>query len=102
MQSEVDPRAVRRRIDTQTDRGEKRIRFRVEELECLPGADGTLDVDRRRFAERDLDSEVVCERRLDDLLLDVAVERDGDLIAGVVLPDVDQRILLGELRQRHA
>ena len=52
--------------------------------------------------KRDVDAEVVRQRRLDDLLLDLAVERDGDLLAGVVLPHVDQRVLLGELRERDA
>jgi hypothetical protein len=32
----------------------------------------------------------------------VAVERDGDLAARVVLANVDQRVLLGELRECHA
>ena len=79
-----------------------KIRVGMEELDRRAAADRPLDVDRRRLAERDLDAELVCERRLDDLLLDVAVERDGDLAARVVLPDVDQRILLGELRERDA
>ena len=50
----------------------------------------------------DVDAEVVAQRRLDDLLLDLAVERDRDLLPRVVLPDVDQRVLLGELRERDA
>jgi hypothetical protein len=40
--------------------------------------------------------------RLDHLLLHLAVERDGQLLRGVVLTHVDQRVLLGELRQRDA
>ena len=52
--------------------------------------------------KRDVEAEVARQRRLDDLLLDLAVERDGDLLAGVVLPDVDQRVLLGELGERDA
>ena len=46
--------------------------------------------------------EVGGQRGPDDLLLDLAEQRDGDLLADVVLPDVDQRILLGELGQRRA
>ena len=53
----------------------------------------------RRLAERDLDAEVVRERRLDHLLLHLAVERDGQLLPEVVLAHVDQRVLLGELRR---
>jgi len=67
-----------------------------------PGAGGPLDVDRRRFAERDFETEIVCERRLDDFLLNLAIERDRELLAGVVLTDVDQRVLLGELCERDA
>ena len=61
-----------------------------------------LDADRRRLAERDVEAEVARQRRLDDLLLDLAVERDRELLADVVLPDVDQRVLLGELGERDA
>jgi hypothetical protein len=42
------------------------------------------------------------ERGLDDLLLDLAVERHRDLVAVVVLADVDERVLLGELVQAAA
>ena len=49
--------------------------------------------------KRDLDAEVVGQRRLDDLLLHLAVERDGELLAQVVLAQVDQRVLLGQLGQ---
>ena len=37
---------------------------------------------------------------LDDLLLHLAVERDEDLLPHVVLTEVDQRVLLGELGER--
>ena len=67
-----------------------------------PGADRALDADRRRLAELDVDAEVVGQRRLDDLLLHLAVERDGELLPDVVLPHVDQRVLLGELGERDA
>src|SRR5205823_2455007 len=73
-----------------------------EDLDCVAGSCRPLDVDRRRLAEVDLEAEVRRERRLDDLFLHLAVERDRDLLASVVLPDVDQRILLGELRQGDA
>ena len=65
------------------------------------GPDRPLDADRRRLAEVDVEAELVRQRRLDDLLLHLAVERDGDLLPDVVLPHVDQRVLLGELGERH-
>ena len=101
-QSERNPRVVGRRTDAQSDRGEKRIRFRMEHLDGLTGPDGAFDVDRRRFTERDVDSVVARQRRLDDLFLYLAVQRDGDLAPRVVLAYVDQRILLGELLERDA
>ena len=61
-----------------------------------------LDAHRRRLAEVGGDAVVALERRLDDLLLDLAVERDRDLVAVVVLADVDERVLLGELGERGA
>src|SRR5205823_5128810 len=45
---------------------------------------------------------VVRERRLDDLRLHLAVERDRDLAVALLLADVDQRILLRQLRERDA
>ena len=48
----------------------------------------------------DVEAEVVGQRRLDDLLLHLAVERDEQLLPHVVLAQVDQRVLLGELGQR--
>src|SRR5216683_7200376 len=60
------------------------------------------DTDRRGLAKADAEAEVGRQRCPDDFLLDLAVERDGDLPTGVVLPDVDQRVLLGELGERHA
>ena len=64
------------------------------------GADRSLDADRRRLAEGDVDAEVVRQRGLDDLLLHLAVERHRELLAQLVLPDVDQRVLFGELTER--
>ena len=70
------------------------------DLDRRAGAEGSLDADRRRLAEVDVDAEVGRQRRLDDLLLHLAVERDGTAPAGVVLPQVDQRVLFGELGER--
>ena len=102
LQPEVDPEALRCRVDAEPDRREVRIRLCVEELDRLSGADRPFDVDRRRLAEGDLEAEVVRQRRLNDLLLDFAVQRDGELLAAVVLANVDQRVLFGELRERDA
>ena len=74
----------------------------MQELDRLAHAGRPLDADRRRLAEGDVEAEVARQRRLDHLLLDLAVERDGELLAVVVLADVDQRVLLGELRERDA
>ena len=59
-----------------------------------------LDADGRGLAEVDLELVVGRERRLDDLLLDLAVEGDRDLLAHVVLAKVDERVLLGKLGER--
>ena len=47
--------------------------------------------------EVDLDPVVARQGLADDLFLDLAVERDRDLVPLVVLVDVDERVLLGEL-----
>ena len=76
--------------------------FALEDLDGLARADGPLDADRRRLAEVDADAVVGRQRRLDDLLLHLAVERHRDLVAGVVLSDDDEGVLLGELREGDA
>ena len=86
----------------QPDRGEERIGRLAEQLDRLARADRPLDADRRRLAEADVDAVVARQRRLDDLLLHLAVERDGELLPAVVLAHVDQRVLLGELGERDA
>ncbi len=65
-----------------------------------PEVRGTLDVDRGRLAERRVDAEIAGQRGLDDLFLYLSVERDGQLVRS--LPDVDQRVLLGELPESDA
>ena len=73
------------------------------QLDRRAGADRPLDADRGRLAELDVDAVLVGERRLDDLLLHLAVERHRQLRRDVVLAQVDQRVLLGELgRARRA
>ena len=56
-----------------------------------------LDAHDGRLAEIGNDAVLALERRLDDLLLDLAVQRDPDLRAMVVLPNIDQRVLLSKL-----
>ena len=59
-----------------------------------------IGVDARKST---VEAEVVRERLLDDLLLHLAVERDEELVPDIVLAEVDQRVLLGELmRARRA
>ena len=111
---ELDPGAGRRRLDPQAQgrservraqrrapAGDVRLRFRPDHLVGLADMRRTLDADDRRLAEVRRDAVVALEGGLDDLLLDVAVERDRDLVP-VVLADVDERILLGELGERRA
>ena len=64
---------------------------------ALARADEPLGADRRRLAELDVDAEVGRQRLLDHLLLHLAVEREEQLLPDVVLPQVDQRVLLGQL-----
>ena len=73
------------------------LRLGADDLLGLADARRALDAHDGRLAEVGGDAVVALERRLDDLLLDLAVERDRDLVAVVVLADVDERVLLGEL-----
>ena len=57
---------------------------------------GSLDADRRRRPEVDVESEVTRQCLGDDLLLDLSVERQVQLSAGIVLAQVDERILFRE------
>ena len=69
----------------------------VDDLGGRTGADRPLDADRRRFAEFDVDPELAGQRLLDHLLLYLAIERNRYLLPDIVLPEIDQRILLGQL-----
>jgi hypothetical protein len=71
----------------------------MQDLDGLAGADRPLDADWGRLSEGDVDAVVAGEGGLDDLFLDLAVERNGDLVAAFVLPGVDQGVLLGELAE---
>src|SRR5438477_6567723 len=70
----LDPVSRRRRLDGYAERRGERITFVVQLGEEAPGSRGALDIDRSRVAEADLDPVVVRERRLDDLLLHLAVQ----------------------------
>src|SRR5690348_12482980 len=69
----------------------------LQDLNGTRAAEGPLDADHRRLAERGGDIEIVSERGLDYLFLDSAVERHVDLLPLVVLSQVDKRVLFGEL-----
>ena len=72
-------------------------RRRRERSTAAPSAVRSLDADRRRRSELDLEAVVALQRLGDDLLLDLSVEREEQLLAGVVLAEVDEWVLLGEI-----
>ena len=86
-------------LDAQSQRGQERVGPAVDDFQGRPGARQPLDVNHRRLAERHRQAEVAGQGGLDDFFLDFAVKRHGQLAGGVVLPDVDQRVLLGELAE---
>src|SRR6266700_1319657 len=69
----------------------------LQDLDRSRRADGPLDADHRSLAERDADMEIVGERGLDDLFLNLTVEGHVDLLPLVILAHIDARVLLGEL-----
>ena len=88
LEAEPDARARRGRVDADAERGEERVIRRVQDLLRRARTDGPFDqigvVPRTRPAGL-----VGGQGGLDDLLLHLAVERDVDLLAEVVLADVD-------------
>ena len=98
--TELNTGVDRRRLDPQADGREEGIAVLLHELDGVTDACRTLDADRRAFAKVDSDAEVRRQRRFDDLFLHLAVERDGDLAAQLAVADVDERVLLRELRER--
>ena len=100
LQPECLSGAVRRRLDPQSERRRKRIGLGVQQFYRFADAAGPLDAERGRVAEGDRNAVVRLEGRGDHLLLHLPVERQRELLALVVLPDVDERVLLGQLRQR--
>ncbi len=95
-------RLERVRAERRAPAGDVRLRLGRDDLLGLAYPRRPLDADGRRLAEVGSDAVVALERRLDDLLLDLAVQRDGDLVAVLVLADVDERVLLGELGEGRA
>ena len=69
-------------------------------LDRLAGGDRSLDADRGGLAELGVEPELRGQRRLDDLLLHLAVERQAQLLPRLVLVQADQRVLVGELGER--
>src|SRR5919107_1909417 len=103
IQPEVPPRVERGRLNAQPDGGEERSGRRTclgEQLDGRTDANGPFDADHCRFSELDVDVVVVSQRRPNDLFLHLTVERDEYLLPTVVLPHVDQGVLLGELGER--
>ena len=79
IQPELHPRVGRGGLDAQPDGGEERSGRRTclgDQLDGRADADGPFDADRCRFTEFDVDVVLVLERRPDDLLLHLTVERD--------------------------
>src|SRR5204863_6499248 len=72
----------------------------ADDLDGGTGPGRPLDADRRGLAEFHVDAEVVRQGLLDDLFLHLSVERHEQLLLNVVLAEVDQGVLLGELRER--
>jgi hypothetical protein len=99
---ELHAGAGRPRFDVQPDRGGIGMAVGLQDLHGAPAAEGPLDADHRGLAERGGHTEIVGERGLDDLLLDGPVERHVDLLPLVVLAQVDERILFGELAEGDA
>src|SRR5215211_8133594 len=103
IQPEAHPRVERGRLNAQPDGGEEWSGRRTclgEQLDGRTDANGPFDADHCRFAELDVDVVVVSQRRPDDLFLHLTVERHEYLLPAVVLPHVDQGVLLGELGER--
>jgi hypothetical protein len=102
---ELDPQrephaaADRGRIDPQPDRGQERIRRQPDQLDSLAAAGRPFDADGRGLPERHGQAVLLGQGGLDDLLLHLAVERHEHFFAYVVLAQVDQRVLLGQLGQ---
>jgi hypothetical protein len=107
---ERDTGPGRRRLDPKRQGGQKRVRaqrraaagdvrlrLRPDDLLGFTNPCRAFDAYDDRLAEVGSDAVVALERRLDDFLLDLAVQRDGDLVAVLVLADVDERVLFGEL-----
>ncbi len=76
LQPELHAAVGWRGLDAQPDSWEEGVGLFAVELDSCTGADGTFDADGRRFAERDVDVEIVRQRCLDDLLLYLTVERE--------------------------
>lgn len=83
------------RLDPQPDLGGER---RAHPLPGLAHAERPLDQDREGRLEDGGDARLVEQALADDLLLDLAVERDGEVAAD--LAHVDEGVLVGHLAER--
>ena len=95
--AELTPGPDRRRIDPQPDRGHERVGAAPAEAPAPTGRSMQIGVVSRNSTST---PKSLARVSPDHLLLHFAVERDVDLLADVVLAQVDQRILLGQLGQR--
>ena len=68
LEAELDAQADWGGVDPEADGGQERVGVDVDDLERDPGSQQALDADGRRVAERDLDTEVGLQGRLDHLL----------------------------------
>jgi hypothetical protein len=100
LQPEPHPGPGRRRLDPQPDGGEERVRVRADDLGGGAGPDRPFDAQGGGLAERHLQAVVAGQGGLDDLLLDLAVQRHRQLPPAVVLAQADQRVLLVQLGER--
>jgi hypothetical protein len=88
------------RFDAEAHGGEERVGGLRDVLDGGAGAEGPFDADDGGFAEGDVQAVLVGEGGADDLLLDFAVEGDGEFASGLVVAQADERVLFGELGER--
>ena len=100
VEPEAGARPGRGWLDADAQRSQERVPRRVQDLLGLAGADRPFDADRRGFPEGRPYSVVRGQGGVDDLFLHLAVEREVDFLPPVVLADVDERVLFGQVGQR--
>ena len=94
------PDPGRSRLDAEADRGEVPVALLPEQGDGAADPGGALDAQGGGGAEVHGDVVLEGERLLQHLLLHLAVERDVEVLAGLVDAQPDQRVLLGDLGER--